>query len=221
MEISFSQFFENKSCEQLMTATAHPVSNQFSHNFARGVLQVSDSVQLLLSLVLLVCRHARPNYWGASVAIKQRRGTKSFTWTAIPFSRSVQSIPTSPGQHSKYSQSPQTCLPIPVRWDEQKLRACVLHSARNLCYACFLLPAPQWKSLELRVGKWEIGGDEAGKTGELTNFQTLSQVRLKLFLKLAFTFHCYSSLPSIKGLILVFNIRSQKFAFFRFFEFWD
>lgn len=79
MEISFSQFFENKSCEQLMTATAITVLKPFSHNFAKGVLQVSGSVQLLLSLALLVCRHARPNYWGASVAIKQRRGTKSFT----------------------------------------------------------------------------------------------------------------------------------------------
>lgn len=62
MEISFSQFFVNKSCEQLMTATATAVSNQFSHNFAKGVLQVRDSVQLSLSLVLLVCRHARQNY---------------------------------------------------------------------------------------------------------------------------------------------------------------
>lgn len=70
----------------------------------------------------------------------------------------------------------------------------MLHSTRNLGYTYFLLPAPQWKPSELRVGKSEIRGDEAGKAGELTNFKTLSQVGLKLFLKLTFTFQCYSSL---------------------------
>lgn len=59
-----------------MTATATTVSNQLSHNFAKGVLQVRDSVQLSLSLALLVCRHARQNDWCAGVAVRLRSGSK-------------------------------------------------------------------------------------------------------------------------------------------------
>lgn len=62
MEISSSQFLANKSCEQLMTVTAIPESNQFSHNFAKGVLQVRDGVQQPLSLVFSVYGNDRQNF---------------------------------------------------------------------------------------------------------------------------------------------------------------
>lgn len=208
MEISFTPFFVNKPCEPLMTATAIAVSNQLSHNFAKRVLQVSNSVQLSFSLALLVCCHARQNYWGAGVAVRQRKGSKSYTWTTIPFSCSVLSIPMSPGQCSRYCQSPQACLPNAVSWTETvtlcassscKFRACI-----------FSLPSSKMETISIKSGQkrnWRGQGGRGRVAHKLPNAITswikiMSQdnVHVSLLFK--------SSFPSIKGLILLFNSQS-------------